>query len=138
MNIPHPDRKKSSFDGKTKFRQTRGQPKNLVPPMIFRSSVKTKNYRGSTPTQNKRYILWYILSDGPESLDLTLLVQLAQRDPVINGTDVTSSRCDRLAQMALSDDFSTFGRSFRTIRYVSIEQLINEVRYPCLSQFNIP
>ena len=47
-----------------------------------------------------------------------MLIQMAHRDPVINETDVGSSRCDRLAQMALSDDLSTFGRPFQNTRYV--------------------
>ena len=46
-----------------------------------------------------------------------VLIQMAQRDPVINETYVKSRRCDRLAQMALSDDLSTFVRPFRTTQY---------------------
>ena len=43
---------------------------------------------------------------------------MAQKDNVINETYIKSSRCDGLAQMALSDDLSTFGRLLRATRYV--------------------
>ena len=47
-----------------------------------------------------------------------VLIQMSQRYPVINKTDIKSSPCDRLARMALSDDISTFGRPFRNTQYV--------------------
>ena len=50
-----------------------------------------------------------------------LLIHMSQQDPVINETDVTSSRCYCLAQMALSYDLSTFGIPFRTTWYVKLE-----------------
>ena len=54
-----------------------------------------------------------------------MLIQLAQGGSVINETEVTTSRCDRSAQMKLPDNLSTSGRSFRTKWYVSLEyQLI--------------
>ena len=46
------------------------------------------------------------------NIERQVLIQMAQRDPVINDADVTSSFCDRLAQLELSDDLSTFGRPF--------------------------
>ena len=52
------------------------------------------------------------------NVKLYLLIQMAQWDTVINKTEVTSSHCDRLAQMALSDNLSKFVRPFRTTRYV--------------------
>ena len=65
-----------------------------------------------------------------------MLIQLALQDPVISKTDVTSSRCDRLAHMTHFDDLSTFGRPFQTTRYVELEYIINKVRYPYLPLLN--
>ena len=45
-----------------------------------------------------------------------LLIHMEQKDPVINETDVTSNRCDRLAHMTLSDDLSTSRRPFQNTR----------------------
>ena len=45
-----------------------------------------------------------------------VLIQLEQRDPAINEIDATSNCSDRLTQMALYDDLSTFRRTFQTTR----------------------